>query len=463
MMQLPDWPLRVDPTGRYLMDAKESPWFWLGDTAWELFHRLTPEQASEYLQARCNQEFNVIQAVALAELEGLDVPTPHGLLPFRDRDPRRPNDAYFDHVRSVVDLANSMGLVMAVLPTWGCYLTKQYPKDEVIFTPESMAFYGRYLADRLRGCRIVWMLGGDRRPDGVEHLWRVLGNTLKTSDPQTLITWHTNGGPHTSAHYWPNEPWLDFHGFQSSHGRRFCPNWRHVAEAWNTTPHKPVLELEPCYEQHPIGFYPPNGRFNAYEVRFVCYQSVFAGGCGVTYGATETWGMAEPGREYPWGSLPTCDWRKALNHEGACQMRHLRTLIESRPAKGRGPDQSRVLAGGGSDADRVAVCRDGFSGSDNDIRTSITSQQRATWLMAYVPCVQKWITLDLSCFEGAALLAWRMNPRTGQVGELTAPTTHEWTIPWPQEQDARAMDGSDWVIVVDRADAGYAPPCSSVI
>jgi hypothetical protein len=51
--------------------------FWLGDTAWELFHRLTREEAERYLENRRAKRFTVIQAVALAELDGPPTrPTP---------------------------------------------------------------------------------------------------------------------------------------------------------------------------------------------------------------------------------------------------------------------------------------------------------------------------------------------------------------------------------------------------
>jgi hypothetical protein len=54
--------------------ADGRPFFWLGDTAWELFHRLNREEATRYLEDRASKGFTVIQAVALAELDGLNTP-----------------------------------------------------------------------------------------------------------------------------------------------------------------------------------------------------------------------------------------------------------------------------------------------------------------------------------------------------------------------------------------------------
>ena len=57
--------LRVSDNGRYLQTLDGKPFFWLGDTAWELFHRLSREEAEMYLKNRAAKGFTVIQAVAV--------------------------------------------------------------------------------------------------------------------------------------------------------------------------------------------------------------------------------------------------------------------------------------------------------------------------------------------------------------------------------------------------------------
>lgn len=63
--------LKVHHEKQYLMWEDGTPFFYLGDTAWELFHRLNREEADEYLSLRAAQGFHVIQAAALAELDGI--------------------------------------------------------------------------------------------------------------------------------------------------------------------------------------------------------------------------------------------------------------------------------------------------------------------------------------------------------------------------------------------------------
>lgn len=111
--------LQVSENRRFLATETGTPFFWLGDTAWELFHRLNREQAEQYLRRRAAQGFTVVQAVVLAELDGLTVLNAYGQLPLRDDDPRQINESYFAHVDWIADKAASLGLYIAMLPTWG--------------------------------------------------------------------------------------------------------------------------------------------------------------------------------------------------------------------------------------------------------------------------------------------------------------------------------------------------------
>ena len=100
----------------------------MGDTAWELFHRLNRREAAEYLRVRAQQGYTVIQAVALAELDGITDPNAYGKLPLLDRDPTKPAITrgskpgdpaqydYWDHVDYIVNEANRNGMYVGLLP-----------------------------------------------------------------------------------------------------------------------------------------------------------------------------------------------------------------------------------------------------------------------------------------------------------------------------------------------------------
>jgi hypothetical protein len=54
-------------TGSWLVLTldQDEPFFWLADTAWELFHRLDEAEAKLYLDKRAAQGFNVVFVVVL--------------------------------------------------------------------------------------------------------------------------------------------------------------------------------------------------------------------------------------------------------------------------------------------------------------------------------------------------------------------------------------------------------------
>ena len=114
-----DASLHISSNHKYLVKPDGTAFLWLGDTAWELFHKLNREDAIHYLDNRAAKGFNIIQAVVLAELKGLSQPNAYGHLPLTNQDPAQPNESYFRHVDFIVDAAEARGLFIGMLPTWG--------------------------------------------------------------------------------------------------------------------------------------------------------------------------------------------------------------------------------------------------------------------------------------------------------------------------------------------------------
>src|SRR5215471_1792291 len=150
--------LKITENRRYLQYENGKPFFYLGDTAWELFHRLNREEAVQYLTNRAQKGFTVIQAVVLAQLGGLTVPNPYGDLPLINGDPAKPNEAYFRHVDFIVNKAEELGMFVGMLPTWGSH----WALGKAAFSPANARQYGRFLGARYKDKPIIWILGGDR-------------------------------------------------------------------------------------------------------------------------------------------------------------------------------------------------------------------------------------------------------------------------------------------------------------
>ena len=117
----------------------------------ELLHRLTKEETDLYFKTRAAQGFNVIQAVALAEMDGLHTPNAYGEIPLENDDPLRPREAFFQHIDYVIDLAAQYHLYIGFLPTWGDKLNKStWGMGPEIFNAANAYEYGwrwRYVAN----------------------------------------------------------------------------------------------------------------------------------------------------------------------------------------------------------------------------------------------------------------------------------------------------------------------------
>lgn len=211
------------------------PFFWLADKGWEMLHRLTRTEIETYLDNRRVKGFNVIQTVLISEFIHKDKLTNYyNDSIFRDENPVKPfitpgSDPenaveydYWDHVVYAVKTDESKGLYLALLPSWGEWVTPR--TDKALFNTKEQAYnYGWFLGNRYRNSpNIIWILGGDRNPDertiGIE-LWRTMAgiadgtNNMKKMDGQadytpTLRTHHSFT---SSAKWFHNDEWIDFH------------------------------------------------------------------------------------------------------------------------------------------------------------------------------------------------------------------------------------------------------------
>lgn len=427
-------PLRVSGDGRHLVHADGTPFFWLGDTAWELFHRLSREEAAVYLEDRRRKGFTVIQAVVLAELDGLDVPNADGERPLVDHDPTRPNEAYFRHVDAVVDTAAARGLYVGMLPTWGDKWNRKWGVGPEIFTPANARAYGRFLGRRYRDRPIIWILGGDRSPERPEHLAivRAMAAGLREGDGGAhLMTYHPQGAQ-SSSRYFHDDAWLALDLFQSGHAVRDLANDRYVTADRALRPPKPVIDGEPRYEDHPIDWKPANGWFDDADVRQAAYWAVLAGAAGHTYGDHAVWQMWQPGRT-PVSSVRT-PWRVALDHPGARQMGYLRRLVASRPFLLLEPDQG-LLAGPGAAAP-----------ADSGAEHQRAARARdSSYAFVYTPFGQP-VAAWLDALRGPAVRAAWFDPRSGvetPIGTVAARGVRTFAPPGPTGR------GHDWVLVLD--------------
>ncbi|MDX2185959.1 MAG: glycoside hydrolase family 140 protein [Opitutaceae bacterium] len=445
----PDRPLRVSDDGRTLVEADGRPFFYQGDTAWELFHASTREDAVLYLRDRAAKGFTVIQTVALGEIDGLNRPNPYGFRPLVDNDPTRPavkdgpDNDYWDHVDFVITEAEKLGLRIGFLPTWGDKWQLRWGLGPVVFNKENARTYGEWIGRRYKDRAVIWIMGGDRNPEtpGEIDLLNAMSEGVRAGDGgRNLMTFHPMGGTGSSDFPQINH-WVEFHARQNGHTPEY-KEFGKTLDDYNRKPVKPVIDIEPIYEDHPISFKPDElGHSVTADVRRPLYWNLFNGAAGNTYGHHSIWQWYDIGRDPI--NRPLMTWRQAIHQPGSAQMQHGRWLLLSRDFLNRVPAPELVLA------DEVTTSVPGtgryrFSGLRDSDRS---------WAMIYVPTGRSF-TVDTSQVTGDVLRAWWFNPRDGSaalIGEFVRQPKMRFGTPTPGE-------ALDWVLVIDDASKGYPAP-----
>jgi hypothetical protein len=434
-------PIQVHRDNRYLMTSDGKPFFWLADTAWELFHRLDEKQASLYLDTRKEQGFNVVQAVILAELDGIHAPNTNGETPFLDLEKWEYNEAYFTHVDRILDLALEREIHIALLPTWGDKLFKNsWGIGPEIFTPSTAYSYGKWIGQRYRDRKnLVWVLGGDRNPRENSQdiqVWNQMAKgILETQNPENpiLITFHPQPtDPGGSSNWFHQAEWLDLNMHQTGH----CPNqptYEKIAYDLRLSPQKPTIDGEPMYEEHPKCFNAKElGYSEAADIRRIMYWNVFAGAAGQTYGCHAVWQMYDLDKAPI--NAPLKPWHKSLDLEVANQVKHLKKLMLSRPYFDRIVDQSLIVE----------------AQQDNESFVTATRDQSGSFSMFYFPD-GKDISINLKNLSGQNFKMTWMDPRTGVEfqGNEGKFVQKEIKLTITPPSSGR---GNDWVLIVDALD-----------
>jgi hypothetical protein len=451
--------LRVSPNQRYLLkDGK--PFSYLSDTAWHLFMRLDRAEADEYLKNRADKGFTVIMAILIGEMPDKIERNAYGEPPLIDKDPVRPNEKFFEHVDYIVKQANALGMVVAIAPSWSDWMYKGIGRGPHPFDAKNARTFGEFVGRRYKDSDIIWVIGGDRDPTGHEDILRAMVAGLEKGEGERrhLCTFHgvKIGKPMPpenvyrerfgSAHLFGGERWLDFHGAYSGHQWAY-PTYRLIAQDRAMKPTRPVIDLEPCYENHP---YHADGspyhedprkwdrktRGTPALIREQAYWAMLAGAAGHTYAAQDVWQFYDERRpltDYP----ATTPWRKALDFPGAEQMAIMRRLFESRPWQTLEPDQSIIVAGQGPGEHHIHAAR----------------AADGTFLFVYLPRGGT-VSVDMTKISGKQAVAYWFNPRDGRtsrIGTLDCTPKREFATP------SRGLD-NDWVLVLDEATQKFPVP-----
>jgi uncharacterized protein DUF4038/collagenase-like protein with putative collagen-binding domain len=415
--------LHVSENGRFLVHKDGSGFFPIADTAWGIAWNLNRSEVERYLQRRKDQEFNTIALIAFPSHDGGKIiPNVYGDNVFGVSsgkwDPLKPTTTpgenpensteydYWDHLEYIIDTSESKGMHVVFLPAWGGCVAGDWgdghATSQLIFSDTSAYEYGRWIGQRFKNKKnIIWMIGGDRSAvygdrdyrsvframaegvaDGVNGINQQDG---KADYSTTLMSYHPRKWMPNSSEWFHNDPWLDFNSMQDQ------PKDQIIATEldYGLSPTKPTWLFEGGYEYRGRG----KGLYTDWQIRFQSYQTVFAGGFGITYGSMNIYHCK--------------NGATSLDEAGAMDMQHLFSLMTSMSNEqfiDRIPDQSLIDGDAG-----------GMDGNEG-IRSSCIQATRGAkgdYAMIYSANGRN-IRLKMDRLSAPLMNAFWFNPRNGK-------------------------------------------------
>lgn len=418
-------PIRVSSDDRSFVHDDGTPFFFLADTAWNGALLSTKEDWDKYIQTRAGQGFSAVQFVTTqwrAAPEG-DLKKE---LAYTGTDKIVINPVFFQRLDEKVATLNSSGLLAVPVMLWAIDGGSNPKVNPGVSLPDDQAILlARYMVARWGASKVAWILGGDGDYRGAKaDKWKRIGKAVFGDIAHAPVTMHP-GGMQWVWQEFADESWYGFVGYQSGHGDDDKTlKWQidgPPAEDWMKLPHRPFVNLEPCYENH-VAYQSKKPITPELTRRAMYWSLLHTPTAGVTYGGHGVWGWddgTKPPTDHAGTGTPM-PWQRALTMPGAEQMKHLSHYFTS-------IDFGRLRP-----SPAVVVNQPGTQEPKRFIAAARTDQKDL--LVLYVP-EDRTVEVKLDMLPPSPNVSW-YNPRTGEtntaVGVVTTSTVQ---FPTPSEGD----------------------------
>jgi hypothetical protein len=300
----------------------------MGDTQWLLFRGFSASDARTIMENRKSKGFSAL-LVMLTGFEADPMPNIEGDLPWIGDDPGMPNERYYNHADSILQIAVELELLVVL----GIY----HKSHNRFYTPENANRSGLWIADRYRNVpNIVWSMYPEARRRSIPTVRAFAEGLAQGDEGAHLITVHPDPSPQSSS-FLAGEPWIAFNTLQSCTEMELLHPM--VASDYGLTPARPSVMGEGAYEGMQFG-----RLISPLDIRRQAYWTFLAGG-HVVYGHNEHYVAVERMQ----------DW---IDSAGSTQMATFRRIVEGLPRWWDVvPDQSIIYRGLGVEMDLAAAAR----------------------------------------------------------------------------------------------------------
>lgn len=313
----------------HLSHADGKPFFWAGCTVWNGTLKSTEDEWKKYLEHRAEKGYSVVQFVT-TQWRGCEKNS-LGQVAFDGSGKITINPDFFKHLDGKIDEINAHGLVAAPVLLWALATVQGRELSPGYYLPDEEAILlARYMVARYGGNQVVWILGGDGKyTDENEMRWKNIGRGVFNEEHPGTVALHP-GGSSWIGEVYANEKWLDIIGYQSGHSNHFSVanfiNKGPVAKMWDKLPPRPIINMEPVYEEIHANITPS-------DIRNASYWSLLnSPTAGITYGANGLWAWLRDGEviiNHHTKGENSKRWYTALELPGSKQIGYLANFMRT--------------------------------------------------------------------------------------------------------------------------------------
>lgn len=420
------FPLTASASKKYLIDQNSKPVFLHGDASWRLSYNVTLRETKQYLEDRKAKGYNtlVIEITPDQSGKGGNVPNIYGEYVFHDQDISKPNEKYFMHVDSVLQLCYDMNFTVLLFPLYlGCChdgwleILQRQPN-----TVQKCHDYGKWIVNRYgKFSNIIWVSGGDHNetPESM-----AFADGIAEADTTHLHSYHADPG-NTSTERLPQAKWLTL-SFTYTYFPAMDSHWKYH-HVYGQLYHEgirnnrmPSIMFESAYE------YERNE--TTLFLRRQAYWALLSGASGHIFGNRDTWTMNK-------------NWPNALNTPGNQSMQTFHSFVETIHWYTLEPDWSHTVFTSG----RGHFNGTTFPGGD-DYATGAASKDGSIGIL-YLPSYRT-VCVNMERFTSDVIVQW-FDPSTGKYIPVKGVFKNKGVSYFtPPPLNGKGFD--DWVLLVKK-------------
>jgi hypothetical protein len=450
----PVYPLKLSENHRYLVDQNNRPFLMVGDSPQGLMGKLTEGDADKYFADREAHGFNTAGWVDVA-CAGRDFPddkdgsTPDGIRPFTGYvaggtdythyDLTKPNEAYFNRLDHVIEIANAHGIFVFIDPMETIGWLQTLRNNGV----NSAYAYGQYLGRRYKQfANVGWISGNDFnnwRMQKDDALALAVAKGIKSEAPDQLQTVELNVNTSSSL---DDQKWASIISLNGTY--TYSATYMQMLHSYNEKPILPTYLLEAHYDLEQVGT--PTDYGSPDVLRREEYWTILSGGIGQFYGNRYTWSFSH-------------GWQGYIDTPGVTELEIWKNFFSSLPWQDLVPDQHHeTLTAGygtfGSDQmyfdPKQLTAEMELRVSESDYATTARTSD-GSYVVVYMPTART-ITVDMARLRGPASAQW-FDPGNGTYRAISAsPLPNAGSRKFTPPGTNSAGD-SDWVLLLNASTA----------